>query len=296
SNNVITDQDNGGLRKRKRSPIPIATRSSARLAKLKSGREPFGQNQDETKDLAPIMWSIIDLVHEDVFALRSASPYLRDRVDEYIMLRPPLPVCTVLRIYDDLHIPDSDPKVKMEAYVQRRNAKLFDLRMLNQSSIDVVDRVNRHGDPVSVSYKREWRLSDANDDVLEHMRDCLGPRVGKLDLYVHDWQTLLAKFFKVFENLRVRKLAMLVGTMSNPVRSRLLSIVDTHKVEHLMITVRAVTAANPVKVLIDLSAIVRTLHIVQWPLPWLVPISDAKTAVKNRCARPCPILTRPPSY
>ncbi|GMR44614.1 hypothetical protein PMAYCL1PPCAC_14809, partial [Pristionchus mayeri] len=50
---------------------------------------------------------------------------------------------------------------------------------------------------------------------------------------------------------------------------RLLAIIDNHQVQDLMITVEAVAAADPVQVLIDLSAVVRTLHVLQRQLPGL---------------------------
>ncbi|GMR44615.1 hypothetical protein PMAYCL1PPCAC_14810 [Pristionchus mayeri] len=103
----------------------------------------------------------------------------------------------------------------MEAYAQKRNAKLIDLRMLNQSSIDVLDRIKRQSDAVSVSYKIEWNSSDGRDGVLEQMRECLGTRVGKLELYVNGWQIKLATFFDVFEKIRFRKLAVVVDNLSD---------------------------------------------------------------------------------
>ncbi|KAF8371645.1 hypothetical protein PRIPAC_78074 [Pristionchus pacificus] len=222
----------------------------------------------DVSTLAPIeklprelLHAIVEYAMNAIPQLRLSSQMLRKTIDEIIRRStPPIRKLTVKGGIDD------DDKSQIQIFIPRKKSALFTLRLKMQN----LSGKRQIKEETDCSNKEELKvyLVDltqvaSNKNWLAYIRECLGNTIEKVLLLDRMSKDDLRYISKLLENFRFPHLEIRPEIMNDDVANHLLETCRSGNVDHLTLEVGEIKMSDPVKLLLDLSSIVRSLHVIQ---------------------------------
>ncbi|KAF8370870.1 hypothetical protein PRIPAC_77299 [Pristionchus pacificus] len=203
-----------------------------------------------------IVLRIFGFVPEALLDLRQTSRMFRSRADEYALQ------ADKLLLVEDLNIDMEGAEVELWAYVPSELSPLFERRIkLLQFPISLL---KREGGEESLEMKYVIKYDIDDHDSSSEFGMCMGKQIGKATLQEDNIDpNLLTPIFRVLDGIKIRRLEIKFITLCEDAAKFLLSACKSHPVEQLSLAVWNVSATNRVDLLLELSSLVKSLHIDQ---------------------------------
>ncbi|KAF8372350.1 hypothetical protein PRIPAC_78779 [Pristionchus pacificus] len=213
-----------------------------------------------------IVLRIFGFVPEALLDLRQTSRMFRSRADEYALQ------ADKLLLVEDLNIDMEGAEVELWAYVPSELSPLFERRIeLLQFPISLL---KREGGEESLEMKYVIKYDIDDHDSSSEFGMCMGKQIGKATLQEDNIDpNLLTPIFRVLDGIKIRRLEIkfitlcedaacpcLFGTYLRPTEVRDTSVTCYPYAVHAQ---QAVQKSFPVDLLLELSSLVKSLHIDQ---------------------------------
>ncbi|GMR44964.1 hypothetical protein PMAYCL1PPCAC_15159 [Pristionchus mayeri] len=221
-----------------------------------------------------IVYSIIEYAPESAFALRLTCRMLRSHVDEFALQRGTIILADEVRLFCSERVYYF--QITINTFVPASRSNLFELRLkLRDPSNCFRSQIERSN---NINFNTNGRVSKYNKYVLkvvtpfpneeeassfEYLVEAVGPQIGLIDLSQISHEDELNLLWNLSESFPTKKLSLCIPHLhSSRVMSNLLSKLEARKIDYLMLN--ALKIPEPQKFMLDVSLLVRSLHIRQY--------------------------------
>ncbi|GMR49553.1 hypothetical protein PMAYCL1PPCAC_19748, partial [Pristionchus mayeri] len=211
-----------------------------------------------------VAWKIIEYAPESVFNLRLTSRHLNAKVIEYANLRVTTQLVEELSIYKTRDVYKKEDLVAISMFTPLFLSNIFEvhlkLRLLgNCRGYKIERRCVKMSKHMNVYLLKITEPID--DEIIVNLRGCFGETIGKTTLLNCNDQNIFDTVTKLLKGKNFAKLDFTAVDLNTDSVDFIKRAIVDHQVDHFSLSVS--TAPNPVKLLLDLSTLVRSLFIYQ---------------------------------
>lgn len=212
-----------------------------------------------TLELLPreIIWKIVGYAPESVFELILSSRFLQTRVIEFAHQR------LTDQLVESLELRALPKRISIKILVPKCNSDLFELRLKYRQLPATVKftRICVVGHPTG--YILELTLPIVDEEMLAHLRECIGSRVNKTTLINCNDAIELSAITTILNGIQFRSMEIIGKTLFSETFDVLPSIIKNHDVDTITLSIREVALSDAANVLLELANYVHSIHIYQ---------------------------------
>ncbi|GMR62844.1 hypothetical protein PMAYCL1PPCAC_33039 [Pristionchus mayeri] len=211
-----------------------------------------------------LAWKIIDFVPEAVFNLRLTSRMLHARVNEYAHLRVSTHILEELSIYKTRDAYKREDLVAISMFTPVALSNIFEIHLKLRLLTCGRNKIERRCVKMDNKHMNVYLLKLTEPiaaETIVHLRGCFGETIGKTTLLNCNDRTILSTVPKLIKGKTFSKLDFAAVDLHSDAVDFIKRAITEHQVDHFSLGVS--TAPNPVRLLLDLSTLVRSLFIHQ---------------------------------